>query len=607
VPIISFIPISLLFALVYGKLVRKKFYLSNSVERRGFVMRRLAVYFTALLLLFSLAVPVCASTDVSKLSSFCTVSSDGSCHIAMTVTIHIEQAVDKLYFPIPGNATGVSLNGSRVSASKSGEVRRINLSRLARNVVGDVTASIQYSLHDVIHTTEAGTLEMQVPLLAGFEYPVELLEFSVSLPGAVNVLPGFVSGYHQARIEEDLTYNVDGATVTGTSVRALKDHETLTMTMAVTEEMFPRSIVQTQNYDMGITAMWICGAAALLYWLIAMWNLPVWPQSCTEPPQGFNAGQLGSIAAGQGTDLSLMVLSWAQLGYILIYMDRHNRVVLHRQMDMGNERSEFEQRCFHKLFGKRQSVDTAGYQYAQLCRTVGKRADGMKELLNAHTGNPRVFRVLASGIGLFGGGCLAVALAGGAALQGLLIFVLAIAGSVSGWFIQDFGAAVFLRHRRKRIASLVVSGFWLLLSLVADAFSVGLQMVGLLLVAGILLAWGGRRTALGRQTLAQVQGLKRYLRTADKAQLQRICETDPDYFFRLAPCALALGRDEVFARQFGNKKLDRCPYLTTGTDGQMTAQQWSAIMRRAVDAMNDRAEKLPLEKLLGMIHSMTRR
>ncbi len=570
-------------------------------------MRRFASFMVALILILTLAVSASAATGASKLSSFAAVSSDGSCHIAMTVTIHIEQAVDKLYFPVPGNATGVSLNGSRVSASKSGDVRRINLSRLARNVVGDITASIQYSLHDVIHTTEAGTLEMQVPLLAGFEYPVEILEFSVSLPGAVDALPGFVSGYHQARIEEDLTYTVDGATVTGTSVRALKDHETLTMTMAVTEEMFPRSIVQTQNYDMGITAMWICGALALLYWLIAMWNLPVWPQSCTEPPQGFNAGQLGSIAAGQGTDLTLMVLSWAQLGYIHIHVDRHNRVVLHRQMDMGNERSEFEQRCFHKLFGKRQSVDTTGYQYAQLQRIIGKRADGMKELLSPHTGNSRVFRAVASGIGLFGGGSLAVALAGGAALQGLLIFVLAIAGSVSGWFMQDFGAAVFLLHRRKRTVSLVLSGFWLLLSLVAGAFSVGLQMVGLLLVAGIFLAWGGRRTPLGRQTLAQVQGLKRYLRTADKAQLQRICETDPDYFFRLAPCALALGRMDAFARRFGSKKLDRCPYLTTGTAGQMTAQQWSAILRRTVDAMNDRAEKLPLEKLLGMIHSIMKR
>jgi len=570
-------------------------------------MRRLVSFMIALILILSLAGTVSAATGVSKLSSFTTVSSDGSCHISMTVTLHLEQAVEKLYFPIPGNATAVSLNGSRVSAGKSGDVRRINLSRLVKNVVGDITANIQYSLHDVIHTTEAGSLEMQVPMLSGFEYPVELLEFSVTLPGAIDVLPGFVSGYHQARIEEDLTYSVDGATVTGTSIRALKDHETLTMTMAVTQEMFPRSIVQTQDYSMGVTAMFICAGLALLYWLIFMWNLPVRRQNCVEPPQGFNAGQLGSIVAGQGTDLSLMVLSWAQLGYIVIQTDRRDRVILHRQMQMGNERSEFEQRVFNKLFGKRASVDTSGMQYAMLQQLIAKRTDGMKELFRPRTGNPRVFRAIASGIGLFGGASLAVALAGGAALQGLLIFVLGVAGAVSGWFMQDFGAAVLLLHRRKGVTSLLLSGAWLLLSLIAGAFSVGLQMILLLLVAGIFLAWGGRRTPLGRQTLAQVQGLKHYLRTADKTQLQRICESDPDYFFRLAPSAMALGLDKSFASRFGNKKLDRCPYLITGMDGQLSAQQWSKLLRRTLDAMNDRAEKLPLERFFGILHSIMKR
>lgn len=570
-------------------------------------MVRTTAILAALVLILAMAVGVSASTGVSSLNSFATVSSDGSCQITMTATLHLEQAVDSLYFPIPADATGVRLNGSRVSASKSGDVRRINLSRFTRGVVGDVTVSMQYSLYDVIHPTEAGTLEMRVPLLSGFAYPVESMEFSVTLPGAIHVLPSFTSGYHQARIEEDLTYRVEGATVTGNSLKAMKDHETLTMTMAVSEEMFPRSIVQIQNYDIGLVAMGICALLALVYWVIAMWNSPVRPQSATEPPHGFGAGQLGSIAAGQGTDLTLMVLSWAQLGYILIQMDKHQRVLLHKRMEMGNERTEFEQRCFKKLFGKRQLVDTSGYRYAQQCRMAAMRGDNMKELISRRTGSPHIFRVLAAGIGLFGGACLAVALAGGAALQGLLIFVLGIAGGISGWFIQDFGAGLFLGCRRRRTASLALSGVWLLLSLIAGAFSVGLWMVAGLMLAGILLAWGGRRTALGRQTQAQVLGLRRYLRTADKAQLQRICDTDPDYFFRLAPSALALGVDKAFARRFGNKKLDRCPYLTTGMDGHMTALQWSELIRETVDAMNARVRNLPLEKLLGMIHSMIKR
>lgn len=570
-------------------------------------MRRFCMFIIAIIVILTLVTGVSAVTEASKLGSFATVSADGSCQVSLAVTLHLENPVDKLYFPIPAEATGVSLNGSRISATRSDGVRKINLSRLVRGVVGDVTANIHYSLYDVIHTTETGALEMQIPLLSGFQYPVETLEFSVTLPGTVDMLPSFVSGYHQARIEEYLTYSVDSATITGSSLKAMKDHETLAMHLSVSEEMFPQSITQTQSYAWGETAMGICAALALIVWVITMWNAPMLPQSNTEPPEGFHAGQLGCIAAGQYTDLTLMVLSWAQLGYVLIQVDRRQHVLLHRLMDMGNERSELEQRCFAKLFGKRQVVDTSSYHYAQLCHMTAKRKDGMKELIRPRSGNPRFFRGIAAGIGLFGGACLAVALAEGAALQGLLIFVLGVAGAVSGWLMQDFGAGILVGHRRSLQTSLVLSSLWLLLGLIAGAFPVALKMVLSLLAAGLLLAWGGRRTPLGRQTQAQVLGLQRYLRTVDKTQLQRIYETDPDYFFRLAPCAVALGADRTFAKGFGSTKLERCPYLTTGTDTHMTALQWSRLIRKTVDAMNDRRNKLPLEKLLGILHSMTRR
>ena len=569
-------------------------------------MRRIGLVLTALMLILALAVTAGAVTGASSLESHATVSVDGSCQVTVTATLHLEQAVDKLYFPVPADASGVTLNGSRVSAAKDGDARRVDLSKLLGNAVGDFSINIHYSLYDVIHTTEAGTLEMQIPLLSGFEYPVEAIKFSVTLPGQIQVLPSFISGYHQARIEENLTYSVDGATISGSSLKALKDHETLTMTLSVTEEMFPQSIVQAQSYDWGTIGMGICGALALIYWLIAMWNLPVRRQNCTEPPQGFNAGQLGCIAAGQGVDLTMMVLSWAQLGYVLIQVDRSQRVLLHKRMDMGNERSETEQRYFKKLFGKRSLVDTSGYSYAQMCRMAARQPAGVRELIHPRTGNPKVFRVLASGIGLFGGACLAVALADGAILQGLLIFLMSIAGAFSGWVIQDVGGGVILRDQRRMAPGLILGGIWLLLSLLAGAFGIGLWMVAGLLLAGILLAWGGRRTELGRQTLAQVMGLRHYLCTADKQQLQRLCEIDPDYFFRLAPYAMALGADKAFAKRFGNTRLDRCPYLTTGMDAHMTALQWSEMMRTTADAMNERAQRLPLERLLGMLHSITR-
>lgn len=568
-------------------------------------MRRIASMLLALLLLPCLVLGVSAATGVSNLSGFATVNADGGCQISMTVTLRLEQAMDKLYFPIPADAVGVTVNGSRVSASRSGDVRNVKLTRIVRNVVGDVTVNLQYSLYDVIVTTEAGTLEMRLPMLSGFEYPIEKLDFSVTLPGTVEVLPGFVSGYHEARIEEDLTYSVNGATITGSSVRALKDHETLTMTLPVTEQMFPRTLTHTQDYQWALAAMGICAAVALLYWIVAMWNRPGLARTQTEPPQGFGAGSLGCVMALTGADLTMMVLSWAQLGYVLIHV-KGQRVILHRRMDMGNERSEAEVRWFRKVFGKRDRVDTSDFRYAQLCRMAAKKPEGMAGLLHRFNGNPQIFRGIAALMGLFGGMSIAVAMAEGAALQGFLMVLFGVLGAVSGWYIQLFGAGFFLRSARRLKLSLGLCGMWLLLGLLGGAVDVALIMCGALLMAGLLLAWGGRRTALGRLTQMQTRGFARYLQTVSKAELLRICRNDPDYFFRLAPFALALGREKTFAKRFGQLRLERCPYLTTGMDGHMTVLQWAALLRKAVTLMDGRAHRLPLEKAIRLIRSITR-
>ena len=65
----------------------------------------------------------------------------------------------------------------------------------------------------------------------------------------------------------------------------------------------------------------------------------------------------------------MMVFTWAQLGYLLIQTDG-SKVLLRKRMDMGNERSLFENKIFALLFGSRQTVDATGYPYAKLSRKV---------------------------------------------------------------------------------------------------------------------------------------------------------------------------------------------------------------------------------------------
>ncbi len=567
-------------------------------------MRKGYLLFTALLLILSLSLGVSAVTGASGVSSFATVSADGACQVTMTVTLHMEQAVSELRFPIPLGASDVTVNGSRVWTSRADSARQVDLSKLVSGVVGDVTVSIHYALSDLIHKTDAGLLELRLPILAGFAYPISAMNFSVTLPGAVESTPTFSSGYHQAEIEKIMELTVEGATVSGTFLEELKDHETLSLSMPVSETMFPQTVVEIRNMDFVYTAMGICGGLALVYWLLFLRTLPFLRQYCPEPPEGVTAGQIGCILHTQGLDLTMTVFSWARLGYILIQLDRHDRVLLHKRMDMGNERSEAERVLFKKLFGKKNVVDTSGIHYALLRQSTAKRPMGLQELMRPQSGNARIFRALASGVGAFGGLALGNALGGDAALADLVMVLLAAAGGIGAWLIQEWAYSLLLRERQKLLLALGCCGGWLLLGIIGNSFLLCLCIVLGMLFAGLLTAFGGRRTHWGRQVCGQLLGLRHYLRTVPREELQRICRSNPDYFYTMLPCAVALGSGKRFAKGFGAVKLPGCSWLTTGMDAHMTAGEWEKLLRLTAELMDARFRQLPIEKILGFLGNL---
>ena len=569
-------------------------------------MRRIAMLIVASLLVLTMICGVSAATQAGSVGAYATVSQDSSCQITLTAMLHIEQATEDLSFPVPKDARNITLNGSRVRTQTQGDTRLISLSRILGGLTGDFSITVNYTLDNAVHTTEENLLQLQVPLLSGFAYPVQSLEFSVTLPGEVSAKPSFSSGYHQANIEKDLTYNITGAVITGATVKPLKDHETLAMTLLVSEEMFPQTGVELPDMNALNVAVIVCAVLAGLYWLLFLRCAPPRFFVSPAPPEGCTAGELGSVLTLQGADLTGMVFTWAQLGYILIHIDRHNHVTLHKRMDMGNERSGFEQRCFKILFGKRSSVDTRSTYYASLSSKLSKQTPNLQSYIRPRSGNPKLFRALAATAGLLGGVSVGIALSTGAALQWLLIILVAVLGGISSWLIHRWAYSLFQLDKRGLWLGLGLCGAWLLLSAVAGLFQTGLWIVILQLLAGLMAAYGGRRTEEGRQTMSQILALRRYLCTVNRQELQRLTENNPEYFHTLAPYALALGVDKVFAKRFGGIRLTGCPYLTTGMDGHMTAAEWSNLMRCTVTAMEERRRGQPKEKLLRLIRSFVR-
>ncbi len=570
-------------------------------------MRRVRCFLLLILCLFLLATPVSASTSATDISSVINVSADGRCQVTMTVRLHLDSAASGLTFPLPKDAQNVSVNGNSPRTYVSAVDPNVVLVDLSsyNGIMGDYQLMFSYTLPDVLYTvqptaTTKAKLMMEVPLLSGFDYPVDAMSFSVTMPGEISEKPGFTSSYMQTGIESRLTAFVGGQVINGSTTAGLQDREKIALVMQVSEDMFPNKLVIERTGNPEIVPMSVFGALALLYWIIFMRTWPVFHHDRSVPIEGLTAGELGSRLTAAGVDLTMMVFTWAQLGYLRIGVDRKGRVLIEKRMDMGNERSDFEVRTFNSLFAKADVVDATGSKYARLCRYVAETISGVKEMYTKRAGNVKIFRCLGCGISIFCGICFAMNLVNNQILRTMLCILFVIFGATTAWGIQG---GMYKLHVRGKIPVYVASVcglLWIVLGIIAGQWLMGLVVVLVQYLIGLLAAYGGRRSELGMYNAGQILGLRHFLRKLDPKTLERLLENNPDYFFDMLPYAIALGVDTRFAKAFGKMRMPDCHYLLVARNDKRSAAEWALLVRKIADRMDKRQRRLELEKWLPL-------
>lgn len=537
-----------------------------------------------------------AENSAPRADIYCTVNADGDCLVSLSVTIHLDAGDDSLTFPLPANATSITMNGYSAATTRSGSAILVNLSRATNGLPGDFTIRFDYMIPDVVYPIEGRKLQMTLPIMNGFSYPVTSLSYVITMPTTITTLPAFTSTYRQNGIDADLDYVIKDNMITGSIRNGLNDHESFSLTMPVEQEMFPTVSTYQRTGNPEVIPMLIVLGAALLYWLLFLRTLPPPRVAANHPPEGLTAGELGCRLTLQGGDLTMLVLSWAQLGYLLIHQDDNGRVLLHKRMEMGNERSLFEVRIFGLLFGNKRVVDCSGSHYAKLCRKTAGMLPGEKTMCRSHPIHRKIFRLLCCASQSICGVCLTMNLTAMTALEVLLGIVLVVLGAVFAWQIQNIAYTLFLRRKKKAWAGLVCLGVWTVVGLIAQVPLIALGSAAAQLAAGFLAAYGGRRTSLNKTEVAQILGLRRYLKKIPKPELERRLKLDPELFFRLAPYALALGVMKPYASAFGKRKLPQCPYLVTKVHGKRTAGEWADVMTQIVTMMDARYRQLEAER-----------
>ena len=532
-------------------------------------MNHLRRFLAALLCCLLIWTPVFA-LSAGGLSGKAQVAPDGSCQVELTVTLRLDSSMDGLTFPLESTATDIQLNGHSAPTAKREGKLQVSLPSMT---AGQHTFVLHYKLPQVIQSSKSGTV-LDLPLLSGFSLDVELLEFTVTLPGPITGRPVFHSGYYQENIR--LTTTVTDNTLTGRTIQPLKDHETLRLELPVDGDLFHISGSRLlTGWDWAIV---ILMALAAIYFFLTMRHPISRLRYSYTAPEGITAGDVGCYLTGSGTDLGMMVLSWAQLGYLQLELDRRGRVLLHKRMDMGNERNAHEVRVFQALFARRPIVDATARNYARLYRKVALYSPARKLIYGEKAGDERIFRALCCAAGM----CSMLQTANSRVIFMILLAPVAL---VLSFFIQSGCKAIPLRNKVPLVIAVGCGLLWILLGSLFGNLAAAVVMVCLQFLAGILVAFGGKRSQLGQRNQAQLLGLRHHMLTTEPHQMQQLQEKNPDYFYEMIPYAIALGVDRQFARRFGNRSsLPECLWLKNAP--HMNTQQCAAKLRQIANILD---------------------
>ena len=563
-------------------------------------MRKIAAMLLCCILLAgALILPVSAESTASKVDTIVTVTSDGDCIVSSTVRLRLEAPIANLTIPVPLSATDISLNGGMARTSKSATATEVDVSRVIGDMAGEVSLALNYNIPGAVKAVKGENgeryLQLELPLLSSFQLPVDSLSFIVTMPDLIKYYPTFTSIYQQAGIEASLDYRIDKNLLTGASVKPVNDHEAITMLMVVPQDMFPTVSTYIREGNPEVTPMLVVAGIALVYWILFLRTWPLIRRRSVVPPEGITAGELGCHLTLAGGDLTMMVFNWAQLGYILIQREGA-RVMLYKRMDMGNERSPFEVKCYKMLFANRNSMDATSYQYAKLSRKVFAMIPGERDLVRPNSGNTKIFRGLGSIVHAICGVCIAMNLTTGAFLQVLLSIILVVMGAVSAWQIHEIAYRTHLRGKTRVYIGLVCFLLWIILGILCGQWVIPLCSALGQFVIGYLAAYGGRRSDVGRMDAGHILGLRQYLKKISKEDIHRLMKTDPDYFFNMVPFALSLGVIHPFARNFGSMKLEQCPYLISRVTGRHTAEEWAEMIADTADLIDSKYRQMEVQK-----------
>lgn len=517
-------------------------------------------FFISLLLCLLFTVGASAAS-VDALYIDCTLRSDGSVTYSVAVSARFDAMEKKFVIPLAGEGiSGVSSSGKWSLLTSDGWTR-IEL-RNDDGFIGRQTFVVNYRTA-ALENRSSERDELTLPLV-GSRWEVDAAEFSftVTVPAALETEPTLVSGY-SGELLDAVTLTATG--FSGVLESGLMAHEALSAELHLPEGYFGDARLRNfRTLDWGLVLLAALMLLAVLYWLRHLRSRKPVVQSRVLPPEGWTPAELPMILDGSMPDATTLLPMWGQLGYL--YVDHAGgELVLGQGMAMGSERPTHEGRMFASLFQGRREFWMPDRRFRQAAAQTANAAERVwrARLFDREGGNPQFLRILAA---------LTAGMANAAVLsevlpQGVGWALLTILSFVPGVVLGLLGQLTISELRRRPVPQwklLPGAGALLLLLLMATVRALyALPALAMQIFSGWQLAYGGRRSTVGVETLGQLLSLRRFLLQASPKRLQQVLRRDPGWLQSVLPYAEQLGLSRHLARTLGETRIEEPAWLRT--------------------------------------------
>lgn len=414
-------------------------------------------------------------------------------------------------------------------------------------ITGPHTYTIRYN-YDLGLDTVKNADELYYNLVGtGWDTYIRRVQFSVTMPKDFDPAKlGLSTGSYGTAGTQNVTYTVQDRTISGTVTQALAPGEGLTLRLILPDGYFK---FDNTKYNLTIAMIAVLPALAALIVLVLFLKFGrdkrYAPTVEFYPPKGLNSAEVGLWYKGKATNE--MVLS------LLVYLAQRNHIAIHP----GKRKRDFVLTKCHGYVGQdtNLAVFMDGLFPDGRTRTDNKQLKNhfyetvgtIRADLNSTESRSRFFDKTSIYLKLLSFVLLALSAAGGA----------------------------YFSHRA-----------------LGDSLTLAPSILYAMLAGTLCLALGLipaccmlRRTDEGAKTLAQIEGFRCFLVTAEKEKLEALVEQDPEYFYNILPYTYALGVSDKWIKKFESIAMQP-PRWYNGTD------VWSYVLfdrmlRDTLRAAND--------------------